>query len=404
MRWLLTLLLAAPVAAPATPPAGEEALQALPQAEQNDRRAREAWRLGTLAYEEGRLGDAIRHFEETYRYSGRSGPLFSLAQAHRHRYENEGDPRQRHLAIVRFQQYLEVDPKGSRKVEAERYLAELRPLSELEGLGEPRIATRISLSSATPQATVRIDDGASQPLPVTPDVAPGSHQVVVRAPGFDDWTRTVVVPEGSTVSLEVRLHERAARLAVTGAPDADLYVDGQRVARLPVASGVTLVPGVHQIGVARPGRSLWIREVDLGRGEARSLSASLEVTSQRKVAWVAMAGGGGAVVAATTMMGIALRAQAQARAIADRREAQSVTLIEETQRRELVARRDTLRNAAVGVGVTGVALVVTGVLLYFLDRPPVASQLHRPERRAATLVGGVEAHGHYAGAAIHGRF
>lgn len=408
---LVALLAVAPVGpgvAPTTAASpGDEALQVLPEAEQNDRRAREAWRQGTLAYEEGRLVDAIRAFEETYRYSGRSGPLFSLGQAHRHRYEREGDPRQRHLAVVRFQQYLEVDPEGSRKVEAERYLAELRPLSELEleGLGDPRILTRLSLSSAVEGATVRVDGGEPLTLPAALDVEPGEHQVLVRAPGYEDWSRSVVVPEGSTVAPELRLSELGARLTIAGPPGSDVYVDGQRVARLPVARGVALTPGVHQIGVARAGRSLWVRELALGRGESRRLEATLEVTGQRKVAWVAMAVGGAAVVASATAMGLALRAQAQAQLIADARDAGSIELAEEQRRRELIDRRDTMRNAAIGAGVSGLALVVTGVLLYFADRPPVGSQLQRPERRrTAAITGGPQINGTYAGAAIAGSF
>ena len=375
------------------PPEGN--LEALPEADRNEAAARSAWEQGTLAYRQGRLEDAVRHFEETYRYSGRSGLLFSLGQAHRHLYESGGDERQRHLAIVRFQQYLEVEPEGKRKVEAERFLAELLPLSqlELEGMGEAALFTRVSVSSLAPGATVVVDDGEPVELPATPDVEPGAHTILVSAPGFHPARRNVDVPEGSTVSLEVPLRELEARLTVKAPGGADLYVDGQRVARLPVDAGVELAPGRHQIGVARTGRALFVRELELDRGEERELDASLEMTGQRKVSFATMAIGSAGIVTSGVFVGLALDAQQRARAIVAQQNESSISAAQELQRSELVTRRDAMRNAAIASGVTGAVVLATGVILYLTDRPPVASRLSRPDNRPRAMrlgPGGVE--------------
>ena len=91
---LLSLCLAAPAAKKAAPVeagTGSASLSALPQTEQDVQRAAKHFRSGTEAYVQGRYADAIDEFERSYRYSGRSGPLFSLGQAHRRRYEEEGN-------------------------------------------------------------------------------------------------------------------------------------------------------------------------------------------------------------------------------------------------------------------------------------------------------------------------
>jgi hypothetical protein len=286
------------MAEPTAPSTEQTPLDVLPQAQRNEALAREAWDRGAKAFGEGRLADAIREFERTYRYSGRPGPLFSLGQAHRHRWEQEKDPRQRELAILRYKQYLEVDPDGTRRIEAERYIRELQRVDELEGLGEPPpIFTRLSISSRTEGAHASIDGGTPVPLPVTPDVAPGRHEVVVSAEGFRPQRRAVAVPEGSTVPVELTLEPIDALLSVRGPVGADLYVDGQRVARLPTRAPVAVPPGTHQIGVAKPGKTLFVREVDLGRGESQGIEAQLETTGQRKVAYAAMGVGTAGAVA-----------------------------------------------------------------------------------------------------------
>ena len=358
-------------------------LEALPKIEHDEIRSRAAWERGARAYRDGRFVEAIASFEEAFRYSARSGPLFSLGQVHRRRWETDHDHTQRELAIRRYQQYLEMEPEGRRRLEAERFIAELGRLSELEGLGEPaRIFTRLSLSSPTEGATVSLDGAPPRPLPVVPDVEPGPHEFVVSAPGFYPKTRRLEIPEGSTVTLEVELDAIPARLWVDAAPDgSDLYVDGQRVARLPRHEGLTVAPGLHQIGVAHRGRSLFVREIEFGRGQEYDLEAPLEVTGQRKIAYAALALGAAGIVAGATLTGLAIAAQQDARAIEElKNEDGSILIEQERQRRQRIDDRDSLRTAAIATGVTGLVLTTAGILVHLTDRPPIASQLQPPSR------------------------
>lgn len=383
---LVVALAPAPAPAPSSTPAGDAPaqLEARPQQDLNEARAREAWQAGVKAYGEGRLEQAIAHFEETYRYSARPGPLFSLGQAHRHRFEETGDARQRHLAIVRFEQYLEAEPEGKRALEAERHLAELLPLSalELEGPGEAPIFTRLSVSSEAAGASLAIDDLDPIPLPAAPDVAPGEHRVVVRAPGYHPWSRSVEVPEGSTITLEVPLQQLDARLTITGSPGASLYIDGQLQTRLSSRTSVHVPPGTRQLGVARSGRALYIRELELARGEQLALDVQLEVTAQRKISFAAMGVGGGGMIAASVLLGLTLDAQRRALAIEDERMAAFVSAAQDDEMTHLVARRDALRSATIASGVTGLVVLAAGVILYLTDQPAVHSRLHGDDRAA----------------------
>jgi hypothetical protein len=386
---------------------GPRPLEPLPQREHDEVRAREAWNRGAQAFGEGRLEDAIREFEETFRHSGRPGPLFSLGQAHRHRWEKTGDPRQRALAILRYQQYLQLDPDGRRRLEAERLIRELQTIDELEDdADEPRIFTRIGLASRTPGAIATIDGGPPVALPITPDVAPGRHEVVVSAPGFHAQRRALHVPEGSTVPLAVDLVPLGARLVVRGPAGADLYVDGGRVGALPRAGRLTLSAGVHQVGVAQRGRTLFVREVALGRGEQREVRAQLELTGQRKIAY-AMFGIGAAAAAGSIVLGaLAFDAQRHAQDIEDERTSGSIDDDAFQDRQQWIARRDSLRTASLATGISGLAVLAAGVVLYFTDRPPVASQLRRPDVRAQRLQlrPSLDASVHSATGGMRGRF
>lgn len=64
----------------------------------------------------------------------------------------------------------------------------------------------LSIDSAPPGAEIEIDGGFAGDTPSTIDVAPGTHQIVVKMKGFADWTRTLNVT-GGTIHLRAELEE-----------------------------------------------------------------------------------------------------------------------------------------------------------------------------------------------------
>jgi hypothetical protein len=90
---------------------GESAALAQPEANTDDRRARELFLTGDTAYAEGRYADALRAFTEAYELSGRPQLLFNLANC----YERLGRNAD---AIDALEKYLAtVDPKDRDPVE-----------------------------------------------------------------------------------------------------------------------------------------------------------------------------------------------------------------------------------------------------------------------------------------------
>jgi PEGA domain len=65
------------------------------------------------------------------------------------------------------------------------------------------------IESDPPGADIEVDGGFAGNTPSTINVAPGSHQIIVRKKGFADWTRTLNVT-GGTVHLNAEMEEPVA--------------------------------------------------------------------------------------------------------------------------------------------------------------------------------------------------
>ncbi|MCA9712445.1 MAG: PEGA domain-containing protein, partial [Myxococcales bacterium] len=388
--------------APVQWPEHREVLPVLPDDELDVDEAKRLFAAGKQAAEQGRWDEAIRYFAEAYRHSGSPGQLYSLGRGHRELYLNHGrDPVQLRLALLRFGQYLEQSPDGRNRDNARRYVEELRPyVAVLEGFDQPVVITRLMVHSPVGAATVSIDDGPTQPAPVTVDVEPGRHRIRVRAAGYHEVARTVEVPSGATVPVEVALPERAAALSITGPAGAALYVDGRRGGRLPLGAPLELPSGAHQVAVAQSGRTPFVRELSLGRGTTHALDVELPTTAQRKISLVTLGLGGGGAVAAATLMGLALQRQGLARRIEHERRTEGIDEARFAAGQAAWRQRDAFRTAAIATGVVGGALLGAGLVLYLTDTPRLGDRLYQPRsiagrrgslRVAATVGGGAAA-------------
>ncbi len=408
---LLVLLGLAPSAPPAPVvwPEHREVLDVLPQDQLDVEEAKRLFAAGKQAAEHGRWDEAVRFFAEAYRHSGSPGQLYSLGRGHRELYFHQGrDPVQLRLALLRFAQYLEQSPQGRNRDNARGYIEELKPyVAVLEGFDQPVVITRLMIHSPVDGATVSVDGGPPRLAPMTMDVEPGPHRVQVGADGYHDAVRTVDIPEGATVPLEIGLQPRPAWVEIHGPAGATLYIDGQRHGRLPATDPVPLPAGPHQIAVAQSGRTPFIRELDLARGTDHQLDISLPMTTQRKLSFVAMGVGAGGLVAAGVLTGLALRSQARARSIDDERRTAGITEARHAQAQQAWRRRDALRTGAVTSSVAGAVALGTGLVLYFTDTPRLTDRLFRPDRgtpRVRAVVATPAVGLGWAGSAVAGRF
>ncbi len=75
---------------------------------------------------------------------------------------------------------------------------------------EPERPARATLivESATEGATITVDAGAPEPLPLERELEPGAHQLRIAAAGYEPQSRRVELPEGGEVRLAVTLVPR----------------------------------------------------------------------------------------------------------------------------------------------------------------------------------------------------
>jgi tetratricopeptide (TPR) repeat protein len=332
-----------------------------------------AFRVGAQAFRANRFDVAARAFEQAYERDPQPETAFSTAQANRLQYYLDRIGWRVQRAVQLYQAYLEKLPAGPRAKDALDRLGELEPvLRELRQRGEiaPYIApirTELVVGAEVEQARVTID-GRTVALWEPTAVAPGAHDIIVEAAGFDVERRRVVIAEGRFLPIDIALRAKPGRLAVRSEPGATLYVDGRRIGALP-RDPTRVVAGSHFLSVTRRGREAWNREVEIARDRDVVVDADLVPTGQRRAArWVLI---GGATVAATAV-GVGLWAYAahrDARALDDKRRALSATPEDLRAYLERVEDVQFRTNLATGFGLTALALGVIGAGMIWFDSP-----------------------------------
>jgi len=101
-----------------------------------------------------------------------------------------------------------------------------------------------------------------------------AHEVLLAAPGYDTWTRTVQMQPATRLALDVALRPILFDVSVRGAPqDAEIFVDGQSRGRAPQT--LRLLAIEHRIELRKPGFVPFITSVAPAPGIDRSVSYQL---------------------------------------------------------------------------------------------------------------------------------
>lgn len=212
---------------------------------------------GTEAYLRGDYLAAIEALSQAYAKTGRSGLLFSIAQAHRRHHEATGDVAALRQALQHFQRYLSEDPQGSRVQEARSLI-----------------------------------------------------QTLAALPDAKDWDRSpTAVPDAPVAAPSVAKLE--ARLLVLGHDGSLLLVDGARVGTLPLDE-LRLPAGEHTLELRKHGYFGVEQRVRLRAGEPSKIRMLAPPTTARKAGIGAMIGGAGALLVGGVLAGIAFHEQSTA--------------------------------------------------------------------------------------------
>lgn len=104
----------------------------------------------------------------------------------------------------------------------------------------------------------------------------GEHTVVVRRPGFADFSRRITVQEGTTAEVAVALDAVAGVVAVLAdVPGAKVTIDGQPRGQVPL-SNIELKPGSHEIVVSREGFEPEVSRLAIRAGKDYTVNAHLK--------------------------------------------------------------------------------------------------------------------------------
>lgn len=192
--WLLALLSGSIAAA-----AGKESPEV---------QAREQFRLGQKAYDEGKFDDALKAFSEAYGLQPTPAFLFNIAQCHRNlgNYERAG---------VFYQQYLELSRSSENAAAVRALLSEVqaadkeekRKAAEQEALRQKQL-NAAKLAAAAPVADRRHDLGLKEASASasgrSPEVAKESGYPIFKKWWF--WTGIGVIAAGTTAYFVASHH------------------------------------------------------------------------------------------------------------------------------------------------------------------------------------------------------
>lgn len=354
-------------------------------------RAKASFRAGANAYAAGDYPAAIQALEVAYELTPLPAIAFSLAQAERKQYSAKREREHGERALKLYQRYLEQEPNGARRNDAQLAIAELEPqLGKRAAPGaappaKPQLRpTRLMVVSEAPGALISLDGGAPGPSPLIREVSPGKHRAHVTANGYRDADRDVVAVSGELIMSEVRLNEKPTSLYVWAPLGADIYVDGVYVAEGGPLATVPLASGEHQLVVAQTGRQLVRRDLKLEHGHSHTEYVTLEPTQQRAISELLFIGGGVGLGAGIILTAFATRSQNKAENFLRLRNydhhGSTPGLIAYNA---AIVERDRYRTGAV-IGFAGAAgLFITGLFLHELDSPslpaPARQKLNRPD-------------------------
>lgn len=337
--------------------------------------ARKLFDAGSLAYDRGRYLDATRAFAAAYELLPDPAIAFSLAQAHRRQYFAGRDPADLARAIELFQRYLDDVPDGGRRADAVDQLQALESLgSRLDDDGHVAPArasapsTELMIYAKAPRAEVSIDDGRFVAVPAILAATPGSHRIVVQAPGFVPEAATATAIEGRLMPFEVTLKEQPGVLHLRTRRGAAIDVDGRAMGRAPLREPIELASGSHAVSITAPGRVSAMRTVELERGQVRTFSVDLPRTAQRDAAWAMLGTSAGLWLAGGTTLGLALGFQRRGRRIDALRGERNIDASELQTLDDSIWRRNQLRGATIGLWSGAAVTAVIGLVLIFTDR------------------------------------
>jgi hypothetical protein len=161
---------------------------------------------------------------------------------------------------------------------------------EFELIPQAAQLAHLSVATRIPGFEVLIDGerAGTTPLPASLALAPGSHKVALRRPGYVSVERVVELGPGSTGTLDLEPAVDATALATEGGelvlqisePGAVVFVNGE--SRGPYTTPLRLPPGEHVLRVERGEFLPFQRPVTVNKGSSTLVRIELEPTPEKR--------------------------------------------------------------------------------------------------------------------------
>jgi len=153
-------------------------------------------------------------------------------------------------------------------------------------------AGTLAISSTPGGAMVFIDNAVKGITPVTlTDTAIGSHLLLLRKEGYDDYTRNFIIEPATPASIGATLIKSVPEpttlptspygsIAVTSyPPGAAVFIDGRQRGTAPIIVPDVLT-GNHEITLSLKGYDEWYQTVSVGSGQMAAINAELDATKE----------------------------------------------------------------------------------------------------------------------------
>ena len=145
--------------------------------------------------------------------------------------------------------------------------------------------------STPDKAKVYLDGNLKGETPIMlSDTDSGSHTLVVKQPGYDEWKLTVVVPESGTKTISAILNQSNVDVTrginVSSNPGgAEVMLDGLRKGVTPITLN-NIAAGIHILEIGYPGYNSWKSTIDVPETEIKEVSINLTPKPGSSPGWI----------------------------------------------------------------------------------------------------------------------
>jgi serine/threonine protein kinase/outer membrane protein assembly factor BamB len=134
----------------------------------------------------------------------------------------------------------------------------------------------LTVDSTPAGAEVYVDNTYIGVTPVESyKLAVGTYTLLIRKPGYFDYTQTVTISEGKTTIVNAKLILKTATLSVSSTPsNAEVYIGGIYKGQTPIT--VQLPPGTYTVEIRKEDYKPHTETITLQAGEERQINVQLE--------------------------------------------------------------------------------------------------------------------------------